>query len=408
MKARTLIALLLIGGAAGAAAQLGLIDPAALMDRLARKDDAPAPAVVAQAPAVTVARAKIEEFVETVLVTGSLVPREEILVAPEVDGLKVLEIKADIGDRVTKSDVLAVLVAETLDAQIAQSDATLARADAGIARAKSLIVEAEARVEEADASLARAKPLVKSDYLSESVYDQREAAARTAKAQLAATRDGLKLAEAEKNQAIAQRRELDWRRGNTSVRAPASGIVSQRNARIGSVVASAAEPMFRIIAGAEIELDAEIPDTRMPKVAEGQIARVETAGTAGVEGKVRLISPEVDRVTRLGRVRIFLGDNPRLMIGAFARATIETARSLGIGVPQSAVSYRDNGAFVLKVVDNQAKLTRIETGLVANGLVEVRSGLAEGDLVVAKAGTFLRDGDAVQPIGSGETVSEVR
>ncbi len=408
MKAKLLIAVMAIGAAAGAALKLGLVDTEAVKARLTLEPAPAATVASAQAPAVTVAEARTEDFVETVLVTGSLVAREEILVAPEVDGLKVLDIKADIGDRVKQGDVLAVLVAETLDAQIAQSDATLARADAAIARAKSQIVESEARDTEADAQLARAKPLVKSDYVSESVYDQREAAARTAKAQLAAAREGLKLAEAEKSQAIAQRREIDWRRGNTFVRAPAAGIVSQRNARIGSVAASAGEPMFRIIADAEIELDAEIPDTRIPKVAVGQIARVETAGAAAAEGKVRLISPAVDPVTRLGRVRIFLGDNPSLKIGAFARATVETAKSRGLAVPQSAVSYRDDGAYVLAVVNNQAKLTRVETGLLANGMTEIRSGLAAGDLVVAKAGTFLRDGDAVNPIAAVRAVSEVR
>ena len=89
--------------------------------------------------------------------TGSLVAREEIIVAPEIDGLRVMELKADEGDSVKKGDMLAVLVSEQLDAQIAQNEASLARANAAIAQTTSQIVEAEARLAEAK-SVARARP----------------------------------------------------------------------------------------------------------------------------------------------------------------------------------------------------------------------------------------------------------
>ena len=88
-------------------------------------------------------------------------------------------------------------------------------------------------------------------------------AARTAEAQLVAARDGLKVAEAEKAQIEAQRRELTWRRGRTEVMAPADGIVSRRMARVGGYAAGAAEPMFRIVANGEVELDAEVIETRL-------------------------------------------------------------------------------------------------------------------------------------------------
>jgi HlyD family secretion protein len=62
-----------------------------------------------------------------VLVTGSLVAREEVLVGPEVEGLRVTEVLADEGTRVKKGDVLVRLVSDTLEAQLAQHDAALAR-----------------------------------------------------------------------------------------------------------------------------------------------------------------------------------------------------------------------------------------------------------------------------------------
>lgn len=409
-KVKLLTALAVLGVAAASAYKAGYLDGGALKGLAALPEKKAEAAAETQppAPAITVQRVRMAEFVETADVTGSLIAREEIQVAPEVEGLKVMALNADEGDWVKKGDVLAVLVTESLETQIAQVDAVIARAAAGISRAKSLIAEAEARVSEANAQLERARPLAQSRYLSESTLDQREAAAKTARAQLASAKDGLNLAEAEKGQADAQKRELLWKLGNTSVRAPEDGLVSRRTARIGAIATGATEPMFRIIRHGEIELNAEISETRLAKVRVGQKAHVESAGGVRAEGSVRLVSPEVDKATRLGHVRIFIGVDPALKTGAFGTAVIETARKNGLSIPQSAVLFGEDGPVVLSVVNDQVKLRRIETGLMADGQIEVVSGLADGDVVVTKAGTFLRDGDAVKPILQDATVSEVR
>jgi HlyD family secretion protein len=292
---------------------------------------------------------------------------------------------------------------------VAQNDAGLARATAAIAQAKSSIVQAEARLVESRNAYERAKPLRTAGHMAESAFDQREQAARTAEAQLLAAEDGLKVAEADKAQVEAQRRELMWRRGRTEVVAPADGIISRRIARVGGFAAGSAEPMFRIVAKGEVELDAEVVETRLAGVKEGQDARVEVTGLGTIAGKVRLVSPEVDKSTRLGRVRIYLGDNPGLRVGAFARGTIETAKGAGLAVPASAVLYGPDGSALVQVVrEGRVETRRIKTGLAAASLIEVKEGLSEGDLVVARSGTFLRDGDAVRPILARTTVSEAR
>lgn len=360
---------------------------------------------VTLAPAVSVARVNPAPFVETVLVTGSLVPRDEVLVAPEIEGLRVQSLAVEEGARVKKGDLLATLTQETLEAQVAQNDASLARARAAIAKARSVVVQSEAKSAEAAAALDRARPLKKSGYLAESTFDQREAAAKSAAAQVVADRDALKASEAELAQVEALRRELDWRRARTEVRSPVDGIVSRRAARIGAIATGLGDAMFRIIARGEIELDAEVPDVRLPEVRIGQKATVEVAGVGKIAGSVRLVSPEVDKATRLGRVRILLGDNPALHIGAFARGQIETARSDGLAVPASAIQHGGEGASVLVVRGDKVESRRVVPGLAADGLTEIKSGLAEGDLVVAKAGTFLREGDAVRPVSPEAKVS---
>ena len=360
------------------------------------------------APMISVVKAVPAEFRETVLVSGSLVAREEILVAPEIEGLRVVELFADEGSKVRKGQVLARLVSEQLDAQMAQNDASLARTVAAIAQSESGIVQAQARAKEAIAQLERAEPLKKSGYLSGSTYDQRESAANTAKSQVIAAQDALKASQAEKAQVQAQRRELEWRRSNTEVKAPADGVVSRRVARIGGMSSSANEPMFRIIANSEVELDAEVVETDLVKVKDGQKVHVSAAGANDVPGTVRLVSPEVDKTTRLGRVRVFLGSRPDLKIGAFARGTIDTQQSRGIGLPATAVTYGLDGPHVQTVRNDMIERRSVKTGLVSGGLVEITDGIAIDDVVVARAGTFLRDGDKIRAAAATDKVSEAK
>ena len=360
------------------------------------------------APAITVSKVTTNNFIETAAVSGSLIPREEILVSPEIEGLRVLELLADEGDHVKKGQVLARLVSEQIDAQLAQNQANLARSNAAIAQAASQIVQADAQAKEAAAQLERAEPLKKSGYLSGSTYDQRESAARTTAAQLIAARDGLTAAKAEKAQVEAQGRELLWRRSNTDVTAPQDGVISRRTARMGALASSVGEPMFRIIQNGEIELDAEIVETELKNVKVGQKAVVSVPQIGDFEGKVRLVSPEVDKTTRLGRVKVFLGSNPQLRIGTYAHGLIDTAHSRGLGVPTSAVTFEQGSTYVQVVSANKVKKQAIRIGLISGDLIEVKEGLHDGDLVVTRAGTFLRDGDVVRPVMPEAKLSEAR
>ena len=364
--------------------------------------DAKAKAPASSLPAVSVVKVASADFVETVLITGSVIARDEILIAPEIEGLRIESLAADEGDRVAKGQLLARLSTDTLEAQLAQSAANVARADAAIAVARSGIVQAEAAVKEAANAFERAKPLKQSGYLSGATYDQRESAAATASSKVISARDSLKSAEADKAALEAQQRDLVWKRGKTEVRSPVDGIVSRRTARSGSVASALNDAMFRIIANGEVELDAEIAESDMAKIRQGQPAAVSITGLGEVSGTVRLISSEVDRATRLGKVRVFFGANPALRLGAFGRGTIVTAKSHGLSVPASAVVFgtdgASEGATVQLVSDGRVVQRPVKIGLKTLLAMEVLDGVAVGDIIVARSGSFLRDGDAVRPV----------
>jgi len=411
MTSRTFVlAIAAVAVAAAGGLYLSGTDPMALLAKIGEQKQASktARSKTLPAPAVSVTPATVADFVEAVIVTGTIVPREEILVVPEVEGLRVVALDVEEGQRVAKGHVMARLEREMLEAGVAQNAAQLSRADAAIAQAESAIKQAEARLAEAKAQFDRARPLRQSGFLADSTFDQREAAARTAEAQLVAARDGLKLASAEKEQIEAQRRETRFRLERTELRAPVGGIVSKRSARIGAVVGAANDPMFRIIADGEVELDGEVPETRIGKVKAGQPARVDVAGATEIPGTVRLVAPEVDRASRVGHVRIFIGENEKAKVGAFGRGAIETGRSRGLSLPASALVQSETGTTVQVVAGNKVETRRVETGLVTGGLVEITKGIAAGDLVVTRSGSFLRDGDTVRPVPPDARISDAQ
>ncbi|HWJ20486.1 MAG TPA: efflux RND transporter periplasmic adaptor subunit, partial [Geobacterales bacterium] len=112
---------------------------------------------------------------------------------------------------------------------------------------------------------------------------------------------------------------------------------------------------------------------------------------------VRLVSQEVNTSSRLGRVRIFLGDAADLRIGMFAKAMIDAGQRDAVGVPSTAVLYQNDSATVLAVLDGKVRERAVKPGLLAGDSVEIKEGLREGEIVVMRAGSLLRSGDIISP-----------
>lgn len=356
------------------------------------------PAITPAAASVSVAPALRSQVVEAVVVTGTLTPRQEILVGPEIEGLRIIEVLADEGDKIAAGQVLVRLARETLDAQLAQSDAALSRADAAIAQVQSQINQAQANVTFTGQDLQRSESLLGRGASTQAMVDQKTSLALAAQAQLQSARDALLAAQADKKNSQAQRAELMVRIARSQVRSPAAGIVSRRTAKLGAVASGVGEPLFRIIADGEIELDAEVPEQRLLELKVNQAAILTLADGTQLGGKIRLLSPEIDRVTRLGRVRISIDANDKARIGSFARASIELRRSMSITVPSSAIIYT-SGKATLQTVSGGAVVSKpVDIGLITGGRAEILNGVTEGETIVVRAGPFLRDGDAVSPV----------
>ncbi len=354
-------------------------------------------------PVVTVVTASTREIVDRVPVSGTLVPRDEVLVSPELDGLRITDVLVEEGDHVSKDQVLARLSREMLDTQAAQNEAALARDTAAIEQSRSAIDQAEAAADEARQALNRAQILSKSGNATEATLEQRVSASRSSDGRLAAARNGLSIAQADLAQAKAQQAEITLRLARTEIRAPVDGIVSRRTARVGATAGTAGEPLFRLIAHGTIELEGEVTETALSKMRPGAPAEVRADSDTVLKGHVRAVYPEVDRASRLGKVRVALDPSPALHIGGFVRGSVELARRQTVAVPLSALLYGADGATtVLVVQDGRVAERPVQTGLSTGGFTEIRTGVAAGDVVVARAGPFLRTGDAVKAVASAD------
>jgi HlyD family secretion protein len=158
------------------------------------------------------------------------------------------------------------------------------------------------------------------------------------------------------------------------------------------------EPIFRIIVNGEIEADVDAPAVALPRISVAQSAEVDIVGIGPAPGRVRAISPEVDPATQLAHIRIGFQTESVLHVGSFAKATILRGRSCGPSIPVTAVLYGAEGAVVQIVRNGRIQTQPVRVGLLAGENAEIREGLAVGDVVVKRAGTFLREGDAVRQV----------
>jgi len=177
-----------------------------------------------------------------------------------------------------------------------------------------------------------------------------------------------------------------------SLRAPAPGLVTEVRTVVGAPASPQAGPMFRIAVNNEIELDAEVPSIHVMKLNPGATVRISRDNAPDLVGRVRLVSPQIDRTTQLGHVRISLTNNPSLKVGMFARANIDAKRSCGVAVPRTAIDHLT----VQVVKGNTVETRKVRVGLVSDTSIEILEGLDVGEIVVADAGSSLHDGDQIK------------
>jgi HlyD family secretion protein len=350
-------------------------------------------------PAITVAEVAKRNLADRIIASGLIAAVEEVQVAPLVEGQPLDQLLVDVGDTVTEGQVLAVLSRTTLDLQKSEAVASLAAARANIAQAQAQLVETEAARDEAQRVADRTAKLREQGTAPQAQADTARANAVSANARVMVATEGLESAKAQLALAEARLANVELLLNRTEVKAPVSGKVVARNAKIGAIATAAGQPMFVIIRDGALELRADVSETDILRLAPGQKARLRGIGMSDkLEGTVRLVEPTIDPVTRLGRARIALDQDGGLRTGMFVEAEILAAEREALAVPVTTIGSSSEGSTVMRVKDGLVERVIVTTGIRDGGMVEITSGLSEGDQVVLKAAAFVRAGDRINPV----------
>jgi HlyD family secretion protein len=346
---------------------------------------------------ITIVTAVQTKIARRIVAGGTLVARDEVLIVSQLQGVKVESYTADVGDKVTKGQPMAMLDSQRIDLQLSQKTADLARAEAMVSQAKAQSSESEAAGREADLALQRARLLRKGGTVSALTLQERVTAAAIGAARFQGQSQALVAAKADLARVKAEFDELLWQRDQIVVVATVTGVVSERSAKIGQTIAGDGAPLYRILKDGEVEMEALVIETALPAIEVGQSVAVTIAGAeTPIEGKVRLVSPQIDPATRMGKIWISLASNTTRP-GNFASAVFNVDRHEGIVLPRMAVMQDSDGARVQIVENGVVHFRNVTIGLMDASGVEIVTGLNSGEAVVAVAGGFLREGSLVTP-----------
>lgn len=324
---------------------------------------------------------------------GSITAWQEAIIGSEVNGLRLTEVRANVGDKVRAGQVLAVFALESVQAEVAQSRASLA--------------EAEASAADAAGNAEKARTLQASGALSEQQINQYMTAEKTARARLEAARAVLTVQQVKLKQ--------------TQLLAPDNGVISARTATVGAVVGAGTE-LFRMIRGGRLEWRAEVTSSELGRLPVGTAATVVAANGVELKGKVRMIAPTVDPQTRAALVYVDLPSNTgRLSVpgggtttvtqitapvtaGMFAKGEFDLGTSSALTIPQQSVVIRDGFSYVFVLgPDSHVSQVKVQTGRRLGDRVEITSGIKPDAELVASGAGFLNDGDLVSKVAAQAT-----
>ena len=305
---------------------------------------------------------------------GNVSAWQEASIGSEANGLRLVSVNVNVGDKVAKGQVLATFATDQLAAEVAQARASYA--------------EVEASALDAGVNADKARTLQASGALSDQQINQYLTAEKSAKARLEVAKAALAVQQVRLRQ--------------TRLLAPDNGVISMRSATLGAVVGSGTE-LFKMIRGGRLEWRAEVTSTELANIKPGGNVSVTAASGAKVQGKVRMLSPTVDAVTRNALVYVDLPAHPDIRAGMFARGEFEgnAGTTQVLTLPQQALVLRDGFAYAMRLEPgNKVTQVKLETGRRLGDVVEVVQGVKVGEQFVASGAAFLAGGDTVKVVAA--------
>ena len=375
----------------------------------------------ADPPSVAVVKAVTGNLAQTLAVAAEFRPFQEIDIHAKVAGY-LKSISVDVGDRVRVGERLAVLEVPELQDELRQDAAGVKRAEEDVNRAQADLERANSAHEVAHvgatrlSSVLKVRPnLVAQQDIDEAMGRDRvaEAQVATAKATLAAAQQGLEV-----SKAAQQKTQTLW--GYTEITAPFAGVITQRYADPGAMIQAGissqtqAMPVVRLSQNNRLRLVIPVPESTVALIHVGTAVDLNVLALHKTfTGKVARFSERLDSDTRTMRVEVDV-ENPALELvpGMYATASIVLdSASDAVIVPVEALDHSETKPQVFVVDSNQkVEVRAVTTGLETSDRVQIKNGIASGDLVVTGNRAQLKPGLVVTPrvMEAASTSTEAR
>jgi len=401
---------------------------------------------------VTTTQAVVHDIPTYFEATGNLVSDAQTDVAPAVSG-KITQVNFDIGSYLNQGDVMlrlddrdALIRLEQAQSQLQQSQSAVMQAEAQAEAARANVRQAQAQlglsenekfdinnvaeVRNAKATLdlaelefARASRLLESGDQSRSIYDQRKtqrdqarsahqtalnlanqryAAIRSAEAQVSTADAGVRAARSAVGAAQAQIDAAQKAISDTYVKSPISGYVSERTADVGEYISPSAPntKIATIVRTSILRLRIDVPEQSVGKVATGQTIALQVSAfpDRNFAGTVVRMSPSVNATARTLVVEAEVPNSEGLLKpGQFATVRITQSKpEPAVMIPTTAVRTEGDVSRIFLIKDGAAHEQLIQLGLLENDLIQVKQGVAEGDVVATNNLNALSDGVLVR------------
>lgn len=329
---------------------------------------------------------------------GTVEPRHAYAVGPIQAG-RLLRVQVDLGDRVARGQLLAELDPVDLAERAAAAGSAVARARQAAQAAQAQVAEAESRARLAHANSERYQALYRQNFVAREMAESRRHEAAAAEAALAAARANAVAAQREIARAEAELRGVEQVRNSLKLLSPVDGVVTAREAEPGATVV-AGQAVVRLVDPSQLWVRARVDQARAEGVQVGQRADIALRSAPGrdLPGKVARIDLQSDALTEERIVNVAFDTPPaQLYLGELAEVTVRLpAARAALSVPRAALAQHRGKHGVWRIDQGRARFQPVETGVESPQRVQVVSGLAAGDRVIAYSAKQLDDGVRVR------------
>ena len=360
-------------------------------------------AVDREPPSVAVATARVIDLSRDIVLTAEFKPFQSIDVMAKVAGY-VKSINVDVGSRVGAGQLLATLEIPEMADDLARAKAQLEQSQSQVARARDELQRTESAHDMSHLTYSRLDGVSKSKpgLVAQQEIDDARSKDLVAEAQIASARSTLAAAQQKVHVSEAELARVNTMFNYTKVTAPFAGVVTKRYADVGSMIQagtssdSQARPLVQLAENTLLRLVLPVPESAVATVHIGQQLSVNVPTLKRTfAGKVSRFADSLEMDTRTMHTEVDVPNRDWVLIpGMYAEVNLGLEhRSHVVTIPVTAV--HDGQAYVVNA-NHQVEIRKIETGLETADKVEVRSGVAEGDMVMVGSVAGMKAGAVVR------------